>query len=739
MNRRRWRMPAALAAVGLVSVSTIAAPVAAADTGAGCSPLMAYLVPGTWETSKGASWSTPKGLLAPVGKKLSEDYTSSITVLYAGYEASAFDKGKTYEASEKDGVARLTAVMKRCPDSKIVLGGFSQGADVAGDLAWEIGHGKGPVPASSIAAVGLIADPKRGDSAVVGPAVDGQGITGGRPGGYGALSSKMFWLCGEDDKYCNVTSKNPFLAKLGETLGAPLTGDSPDLSSLTSNFGTADLAGAPSTADQLADSADGLSAPTSSGTGSQIAAVSTLAQQILNTFTPVLQTQQWMKTTPGAKSRLTGKADSPQGQTRNVLGLLDGMDVPGIIKTASSIVDTATQALGTTRPTPAVVEEAPTTTAPETTSTEAKSTEAESTEETPSVAPTSSVGESSPLRESTESTESTGAPSTTSETTPDLPDTDETATAGVVTDDSVATTTGEPDTPVIANVGDSVADPSSADLSGLASSALSLASQVAPLSDQDKGSLQTASQVMGTLRFDTIISQGMNVMAAVTSTDYAGIIRNLQVLPQQIVTGNIKGAHRTAGMLNNQFSPWVKMAAQMDYKMAGQIVTMIPDPSGYTQIAGLVLDLLGNVDIIRLARDVGQIQEVAWKVVETGNPLALGDLLPISLDLASVALGVLQPGQKMSPEMLGSGATTEQVQFAKSVQGQDFTSVVSGLTTLAKSDGAKNLAELVSEGLDAGSFLASNAHVTSYTKKPVYDGKTGVDYLYDRFRTALSG
>ncbi|MFC3245013.1 hypothetical protein ACFOJ6_25450 [Gordonia humi] len=303
----------------------------------------------------------------------------------------------------------------------------------------------------------------------------------------------------------------------------------------------------------------------------------------------------------------------------------------------------------------------------------------------------------------------------------------------------MATTTGEPDTPVIANVGDSVADPSSADLSGLASSALSLASQVAPLSDQDKGSLQTASQVMGTLRFDTIISQGMNVMAAVTSTDYAGIIRNLQVLPQQIVTGNIKGAHRTAGMLNNQFSPWVKMAAQMDYKMAGQIVTMIPDPSGYTQIAGLVLDLLGNVDIIRLARDVGQIQEVAWKVVETGNPLALGDLLPISLDLASVALGVLQPGQKMSPEMLGSGATTEQVQFAKSVQGQDFTSVVSGLTTLAKSDGAKNLAELVSEGLDAGSFLASNAHVTSYTKKPVYDGKTGVDYLYDRFRTALSG
>ena len=662
---------------------------------------MAVLVPGTTETSSGADPSVPRGLLAPIGKRLAQDYGSSIRVVFPAYSASAFDKGKTYAASEKDGVARTEAVLAKCPNSKIVLGGFSQGADVAGDVAWRIAHGKGPVPASSIAAVGLVADPKRGTEKVVGPAVSGRGITGGRPGGYGALSDRIFWLCGEQDKYCNITSANPFLAKLGATLGAPLAGQSQsqDLSDLTSDFSSVDLAGAPSTADQLADSAKGLGPATSIGNSSQIASVATLAQQILNTFEPVAGTQSWLKDTPSAQNRLKGKKGSPQAQTRSVLGTLSSMDIPGIIRSASSIVSTATQALGTPRTVPSVVERVP-------------------SDSTTPTAP---------------STEVPSSPST------DAPSTEVPMTEAPSSTDSGAISGDEPQTPVIANVADAAPDPSTADLSGLASSALSLAAQVAPLSSQDKGSLQTASQVMGVLRFDTIISQGMNVMAAVTSTDYAGIVANLALLPQQIVTGNIRGAHKTAGTLNNQFSPWVKMAAQMDYKMAGQILSMIPDPSGYTQIAALVLDLMGNVDIVRLARDVGQIQEVGWKIVETGNVLALSELLPISLDLASVALGVLKPGEKMSPDMLGSGATAEQREFVKSVQGQDFTSVVSGLSTMATSETAADLAELVAEGLDAGSFLASNAHVTSYTKDRVFGGHTGVDYVYNRFRSALGG
>lgn len=71
------------------------------------------------------------------------------------------------------------------------------------------------------------------------------------------------------------------------------------------------------------------------------------------------------------------------------------------------------------------------------------------------------------------------------------------------------------------------------------------------------------------------------------------------------------GAHDIAGDLNNAFQPLVKLAAGVDLKWISQILSVIPDPAGYTQIAALVTSILGNVDIIRLANDVGQIQEVA--------------------------------------------------------------------------------------------------------------------------------
>src|SRR3546814_11053397 len=68
-----------------------------------------------------------------------------------------------------------------CPSTVFALGGYSQGADVAGDLTWLIGHDKGPIPAEKLIAVGMVADPRQSpseDTTLVGPAVDGQiGIT----------------------------------------------------------------------------------------------------------------------------------------------------------------------------------------------------------------------------------------------------------------------------------------------------------------------------------------------------------------------------------------------------------------------------------------------------------------------------------------------------------------------------------------------------------------------------------
>ena len=127
-------------------------------------------------------------------------------------------------------------------------------------------------------------------------------------------------------------------------------------------------------------------------------------------------------------------------------------------------------------------------------------------------------------------------------------------------------------------------------------------------------------------------------------------------------------------------------------------------------IASVVLGLLGNLDIVRLARNVGQLQEVAWQVLESHNLMALTQLLPIALDLASVALGVLEPGAKMSPDLLGAGATPQQQALATASQGQDMAGMFGSLTQLVSSQGAQDLSKLVGEGLTAATFYASNAH-----------------------------
>lgn len=713
---------------------------------------MAYLVPGTWETNPSANPLSPKGMLANVGNRLAKDYGSQITVMYTPYAASAFDKGKTYAESEQDGVARTSALMARCPQSRIILGGYSQGADVAGDLAEAIGNGNGPVPAASIAGVGLLADPK-GQKSAVDPGT-GSGISGGRSRGYGALADRMKWICDPTDLYCNVTSKNPLLKSLGETLGAtgPNSGDNPKLTSLTSDYENVDLPGAASTADRLGETARSVSQPNSMSQAGQLGQIATLANQLLATFAPIADTQQFVTSTPGAAQWLrSAPAGSPRAQANSALAALKGVDVAGIVRSASAITSSLSKSLGT-----------PAGPAIETTTT--ASNAASASPDDNSTAPNTALSSTPPSVDAAAATTdpapavSSSSPVPTPPQTAATPPEDDSAEAeGSSAGSSIPVptpTVSSPSSPdpnsSTAGVGDAASDPitgssgSTPDLTGVASSALSLAAQVAPLKSADKAALQTASSALSLVKLDTIVSQGLNVVSAVFGTDYNGIVANLGKLPQELFRGDIRGAHHTAGELNNQFSPWVKMAAQIDFKTAsqlvGMLVPMIPSPGGETQIAGsvaaLVLDLLGNLDIVRLARDVGQIQEVAWQVAETGNPLAAAQLLPIGLDLASVAVGVLQPGAKMSPELLGSGATPEQTQLATSLQGQDMGAVMSSVSTLASSQGAADLSKLVGEGLDAATFLASGSH-SSYASKKIFAGQTGVDVIYEFFRQAL--
>lgn len=654
----------AVAAMTALPAVVMPAPALAVTSGP-CARYVALLVPGTTETTANANPATPAGMLGKVGEALAGRYGDSLEAVYVPYPGEAFFNGTSYANSKSKGDIAAADLMKRCSTSQFVVAGYSQGAQIANDLAVNIGAGRGPVPASQVKAVVLLANPKQGTagSKLYGPELDGKGIAGPAPEGFGALSGRVFDICHPDDAYCNTSpAATPFLASLGRvianppgsvepstkaadvTAATPAIGDkgaSGDSSTLVKELSSpgdwrnADLSAVVGSASRLAES---VSALTSSGTvgstpsAANVARVAQQARLVADTLEPVSQASGWLKTNEGARETLTSAPDgSPEAVTASVMSTLDQVDVPSMLTAATSVIDTS---------------------------------------------------------ESLLSSRASGA--------------------GTV---------------------------SLADLAGPADA---LVAGVAPLAANGPEELRTATQVLSVVKPSTMINQLLNVVAGVTTVDYPAVANGLQQLPVKIVSGDIKGAHQIAGDLNNQLSPLVKMAAGVDYKTLSRLVAMIPDPSGTAVTASLILGLLGNVDIIRLARNVGEIQEIAWAVAETGNPAELARLMPVGLDLAQVALGVLSPGQKMSADQLHAPADPMGALMAVQAKDSDLVGLGTSAMALADSDGAAAVAQLVSEGFTAANFYASNSHVSYPNWSP--DGKSNaLDAMVQIFSRSIGG
>ncbi|WP_322544542.1 cutinase family protein [Rhodococcoides fascians] len=654
------------------TVPAHAAPAATAATS--CAKYVAIMTPGTWETNAAANPTAPVGMLATVGNALKQKYGNDIEVYYPAYAASAFDKGRTYADSKETGKSAINNILtSACATSKFLLSGYSQGADAAGDIAAEIGNGRGVVPAARILGVGLVADPHQGTAGgtVVGPKVDGQGIGGVRPEGFGSLAPVVKQLCNPTDLYCSTNAgKDGLLAGLGKVLAnrpvdpvptggqtgsgsavAPSTtaqggvtgagtqpgttptqsgGVSDFSSSLVSDFSRVDLVGAANTASTLGERVATLpDSVETNRTQSQVASVGASATSLLNTLEPVADVQSVIAANPGIRSTLdTAPEGSPEAKTSTVLDALDQIDIPAVLSTATSIADTASSVLGGTG-----------------------------------------------------------------------------TTAGLT--DTAATLTG----------------------------------QVAPLQSVSPDALTSATQVLSLLKPKTVVNQVVNVATGFTSLDYQGIVDNLIALPQKVAALDVAGSHKIAGDLNNQFAPIVKMAAGVDLHTLAALVAMIPDPSGSAQIASLVLSLLGNVDVIRLANDVGAIQEVAWKILETGNLAAAAELLPIGLDLASVAVGVLTGSSKTSPDQLGAQTqvTGQSAAIGQQASSGDFAGLGGSLVSLASSPGAGDAAELVGAGIDAATFFASGAHQSYGDFTVDSTGRSALQWLIDFFTQKIGG
>lgn len=142
---------------------------------ASCPDVQMISVPGTWESSPQQNplnpVQFPKALLlkvtGPIAQQFAPARVQTYTVAYTAqfHNPLTTDNQMSYNDSRAEGtramVAAMTDMNNRCPLTSYVLIGFSQGAVIAGDVASDIGNGRGPVDEDLVLGVTLIADGRR--------------------------------------------------------------------------------------------------------------------------------------------------------------------------------------------------------------------------------------------------------------------------------------------------------------------------------------------------------------------------------------------------------------------------------------------------------------------------------------------------------------------------------------------------------------------------------------------------
>ncbi|HTM83811.1 MAG TPA: cutinase family protein, partial [Mycobacterium sp.] len=220
---------------------------------ASCPDVQLVSVPGTWETSPTDNpldpTQFPQALLLTVTRPIAERFDASrvqsYTVPYTAqfHNPLSSDNQMSYNDSRNEGnratVKAMTEMNQRCPLTSYVLIGFSQGAVIAGDVASDIGNGRGPVDEDLVLGVTLIADGRRSEGAGAGvnvpPTPDGQGaevtlhefpilsgmgltMTGARDGGFGDLAKRTNEICARGDLICAAPQEAFSVGKLPATL-----------------------------------------------------------------------------------------------------------------------------------------------------------------------------------------------------------------------------------------------------------------------------------------------------------------------------------------------------------------------------------------------------------------------------------------------------------------------------------------------------------------------------------------
>lgn len=228
----RWRM-IGLSVVAIVTAAATlsAAPVVAAQTN--CPAVEAIAVPGTSQTTPAADPNEPVGVLGSILEPMAKRLKLAISTYYVPYPASIIGgtDGGGYRASKNAGIdhtnARITQVANRCPKTNFMLTGYSQGADIVGDIASAIGRGTGVIPSARVIGVALVADPSQSPigQPTIGLNKPGMGFAGVRRDGFGSLlaNNGVLSLCDPKDYYCSLPQGDTvmrFIGHLGSQLDA---------------------------------------------------------------------------------------------------------------------------------------------------------------------------------------------------------------------------------------------------------------------------------------------------------------------------------------------------------------------------------------------------------------------------------------------------------------------------------------------------------------------------------------
>jgi Cutinase len=192
-------LPDAAAAPAVTAPKVIAAPKLVADAPAsGCADIEAIGIRGTTEPQGG-------GIVAgPLASALQDQSDQTVKTFNLVYPAS-FD----YQRSKAQGVTALRAELAKtnaaCPDTRFVVIGYSQGADVIGDTLQSSN-----VPAADqIGAVAMFGDPafNSKEKFVTGSFRAGtNGIFPRKTGALNEFSSRIVSFCNGDDTFCQAGS-----------------------------------------------------------------------------------------------------------------------------------------------------------------------------------------------------------------------------------------------------------------------------------------------------------------------------------------------------------------------------------------------------------------------------------------------------------------------------------------------------------------------------------------------------